>query len=185
MVARVVYVAQDGRPALLARVVYDEVAESEQALQDARRDRHVLNITQRDVTRRARHQTLIDHDLGVCQRVADHVAPDVVVGWNEQQRERERQGNVPGNSQKREQRQQDGQKNCAEGGGCVADLDEEHGGARREDCALDLAGFVIALEVAAASSSCSDSARSGKARHFGINGGRAAPGAETRARSDV
>src|SRR5437868_13366735 len=85
--ARVGDVAQDGVTAGLARVVDDDVTEAEQALQDGRRDGDILYVAQRKVARCARGEPLVDLDLRVGQGVAHGVAPQVLVGRPEQQRQ--------------------------------------------------------------------------------------------------
>ena len=179
MMTRVVDIAQDGRSTLFAGVVYDEVAESEHSLRDGGRDRHVLNLTERNVARRARDQPLVDHDLGVGQRITDQVTLEVVISRDEQKRQSERKRDVPGNSDERQQSQQDGEENCAERGCHVTDLNKDHRRARCEDCPLDFARFLtITLQAVRG-------LRSGETRHLRVNGGRAAARAETRARCDI
>src|SRR5438045_6530142 len=89
--SRVGDVAEDGRAARLARVVNDEVAEAQEALEDGRGDGHVLNVSQRDVARRLRDEPLVNLDLRVGERVAHGVSLQVLVGWEEEQSERERE----------------------------------------------------------------------------------------------
>ena len=84
-----VYVVQDDRAANFARVVDDDVAKSHQPLRDAGGDGHVLDLAQRDVFRGARDQASVDLELRIGDRVFHHVAPDVVVSRDQQQREGE------------------------------------------------------------------------------------------------
>src|SRR5215213_2387420 len=90
VLARVVYVAHGGRAAQLARVVYHDVAVAEEPLEDGRRDGHVLYVPQGQVARRACDEALVNLYLVVRQRVFNHVALDVIVSRDEQQRERKR-----------------------------------------------------------------------------------------------
>src|SRR5689334_4852292 len=84
-----VYVVQDDRAANLARVVDDDVAKSHQPLRDAGGDGHVLNFAQRYVLGGAGDQASIDLELRIRDRITNHVAPHVVIGWNQQQRQGE------------------------------------------------------------------------------------------------
>ena len=77
------------RAANLAGVVDDDVAKSHQALRNAGGDGHVLDFAQWYVLSGARYQAGIDLEFGVCNCVANHVAPDVVVSRDQQQRQGE------------------------------------------------------------------------------------------------
>src|SRR5436309_1188724 len=133
--ARVGDVAQDGRAARLAGVVYDEVAEAQEALEDGRADGYVLDVAQRDVARRPRDEALVNLYLRVGERVAHGVALEVLVGRDEQERQRERQRDVEVDANPRLPREQRDQCEAAERGQRVAELDEEE---RRADCEDDL-----------------------------------------------
>lgn len=61
--ARIGDVVEECVAASLVGVLDDKVAEAEQALEDARRNGHILNVTERDVARAVRDQALIDNDL--------------------------------------------------------------------------------------------------------------------------
>ena len=82
-------VVHDDGAAKLAGVVDDDVAKSHHALRNTGGDSHVLDLAQRDVFGGARDQAGVDLEFGVGNRVANHVAPDVVVSRNQQQREGE------------------------------------------------------------------------------------------------
>ena len=82
-------IVHDDRAANFAGVVDDDVAESHQALRNGGGDGHVLDFAQRDIFGGACDQPRIDLEFGIGNRVANHVAPDVVVSRNQQKRERE------------------------------------------------------------------------------------------------
>lgn len=183
VVARVVYVSQNGRPAVLAGVVYDQIAVAEQALRDVGRNRHVLNITQRDVARRACDETFVNLYLGISQGVADHVALEMIVGRNQEQSERERQPNPPRNGNPWNQCEEGRQQYSAEGCGDVANLDEEYRGTRRKYRALDICRAFTARRRSWWWRNILWWTRD--ARRFRVDGGRTAASAEALARRDV
>ena len=78
--ARTADVVHDDRAAELAGVVDDDVAKTHQALRDTGGDSDVLNFAERDVFRSACDQAGIDLELGIGNRILDHVSPEMVVG---------------------------------------------------------------------------------------------------------
>ena len=77
---RRVDVLQDGRAAYLAGVIDHHVAEPKHPLPDAGRNRYVLDFAQGNVARRAGNQTVINLQLGIGQRVPQHVSLQMIEG---------------------------------------------------------------------------------------------------------
>ena len=86
--AGTVDVVHDYRTTDVAGVVDDDVAEAHQALRNAGGNSHVLNFAQGDVFRGASDQACVDLQFRISHGVTNHVAPDVVVPGNQQQRQR-------------------------------------------------------------------------------------------------
>src|SRR5262245_39025037 len=71
----------------LAGVVDDDVAKTQKTLRNACGNSDVLDFTERNISRGTGNETSVDFKFGVGQSVANCVAPNVVVGRNQQQRQ--------------------------------------------------------------------------------------------------
>ncbi len=90
VMAGIADVVQNGGSAHFAGVIDYQIAETQDSLRDARGNCHILDLRERDIARSSCNQAGVDLDLGIGQRITNHVSPDVVVGGNQQQRERQR-----------------------------------------------------------------------------------------------
>src|ERR1051325_10734599 len=80
-----------------AGVVDDYVAKAKHALRNTRGNGDVLNLAERNVARGARNQARVDLNLGISQRIAHHVAPQVVIRRHEQEYQTNEHCDVGGN----------------------------------------------------------------------------------------
>ncbi len=78
--ARIGDVVQDGSTAQFTCVIHDDVAKTKNTLRNAGRNGDVLYFAQGDVARSAGYQTRVNFQFGVRHCIANHVAPDVVIG---------------------------------------------------------------------------------------------------------
>lgn len=83
--SRVADVFDNRRAADLTGVVDDDVTEAEDALEDRRRNRDVLDFAERNISSRTPDQTTVDLELGIGHGIANHVSTDVVIRGNQQQ----------------------------------------------------------------------------------------------------
>ena len=81
--AGLVNVVHHDGAAHFARVIHNQVTKSQQALRNAGRNGHILNLAEWDVTSGSRHQAGVDLHLGVGQGVANHVALEMEVSGNQ------------------------------------------------------------------------------------------------------
>lgn len=194
ILARVMHVAHDGLAANLAGVIYNHVTVTQKPLHDRGRHRHVLNVAQREIARCPREESFVDLHLVISQRVLNHVALEMVEGRDQQERQRNGKRNPPGRTD--DGSQQDDYQNRAERGQAVTDLDKKERRARLENLPLNIIRSLLAHGGIRRRSSGSGLHRghvglrcwlraSGIARHFRVNGGRAAASAEARTRSYV
>ncbi len=82
MVARIADVVKERFSAHFTGVIHDDIAKAEQPLGNARRDGDILNFAEGNVACRPGHQSGIDFDFCVRQRVANHIATQVVISRN-------------------------------------------------------------------------------------------------------
>lgn len=90
IVAGVTDIVKDRGSTQFAGIVDDDVAKTEDSLRNTGGNRNVLNLAEWDIAGRAGDQTGINLDFRVGQCVANHVSPQVVKGWNQKERQRQR-----------------------------------------------------------------------------------------------
>ena len=95
-------VVQDCRSALLAGIVHNNIAKAEESLRNAGRYSDVLNLAEGNVARRSGNQAGVDLNLRVGQGVTHHVSPEVIIGWNQKEQERQRYRDISGNGYQRQ-----------------------------------------------------------------------------------
>src|SRR6266487_1057572 len=79
VMAWIVDVVKHGCAAEFAGVVDDDVTKAEDSLQYRSRNRYILDLGKRNISRRPRNQAVIDFDFRVGQGVTHHVSFQVVV----------------------------------------------------------------------------------------------------------
>lgn len=80
IVSGIADVVQDGSTAQFTGVIHDDVAKTKNTLRNAGRNGDILYFAEWDVPRCAGYQTRVNFQFGVRHCIADHIAPDVVVG---------------------------------------------------------------------------------------------------------
>ncbi len=134
----IVDVVKHGRAAEFAGVVDNDITKAEDSLQYRSGNRYVLYFGKRNVSRRARNQTVIDFDFRVGQRVAHHVPFQVVISGNQQQTQRHRQRDVPGYVDEAHHGEKYSYEDGSNDGRGIPNLNEQHRWARGEDHALNI-----------------------------------------------
>lgn len=78
VITRFADVVKHGGAAQLAGIVDQQVTKAEDSLRNTRRHGHVLNFRERNISRSPGDQSGVDLYFGVCERVANQVALQVV-----------------------------------------------------------------------------------------------------------
>ena len=138
VMSRLTDVVQHCATPKLAGIIYNQIAKAEKSLGNTRGNGDVLDLTERNISRSPRHQSGVNFDLGVRQRIANHISSDVEIGWYQQEGQRKWDRDV---SRDVDESQQKNQYNSADHRDCVTQLYENHSRPDSEDSVLKLLQF--------------------------------------------
>jgi hypothetical protein len=139
----VVDIVKNRGSANLAGIVDYYITEPQQSLQDRGRNRDILDLGHGNVPGRLGYQAMVDFDLGIGERVANHVALHMVIGGDQQEAERNGQRDVQGYVYYLNHVQRDRQKHRTQHCRDVPNLYEKHCRPDREDHALNIIIVVV------------------------------------------
>ena len=123
--ARATDVVHDCGAAEFAGVIDSDIAKTEETLGNRRRDCDVLDLAEWNVSGCASNQSRVDLELRVGQSVTNHISPDVVIGRNQQEGEREGNRDRRGHAKRCKQ---ENECDSTENGECVTCFDKDHRG---------------------------------------------------------